>query len=88
MSLGSNDKIKAVDGNDRVITGDGRIKIAGDKGDGFIRSEGGDSDVKSGLGWHAPMGWSGLGVRASWAFGPSERWFRARAACIPGRCVA
>ena len=41
-----------------------------------------------GIDWRAPIGWSGLIVSASSAFGPSERCFPARADDIPKRYAA
>jgi hypothetical protein len=38
--------------------------------------------------WHAPSGWSGLIVSASWASGPLERCFPAQAGDIPVSCAA
>ncbi|WP_290558157.1 site-specific integrase [Aestuariivita sp.] len=38
--------------------------------------------------WRAPMGWCGLIVSASWALGPWERHFPARAGGSPMRCAA
>lgn len=38
--------------------------------------------------WRAPIGWSGLIVSASWASGPSARWFPAQADGSPMRCAA
>ena len=38
--------------------------------------------------WHAPIGWSGLIVSASWASGPPERCFLGQAGGSPERCAA
>jgi hypothetical protein len=38
--------------------------------------------------WRAPIGWSGLIVSASWAFGPSERRFPVQADDSPMSYVA
>lgn len=44
--------------------------------------------MKSVYQWHAPIGWSGLNVSASWASGLSGRCFPALAGDIPMRCAA
>ena len=38
--------------------------------------------------WRAPIGWSGLIVSASWAFGPLAGCFSAQAGGIPTHCAA